>query len=102
MLYKWCFLFKIRKNKRDEVMDKKRSLGGATFAPFLVAIIPLHDQIDAQSALSILKTCDPDAVASVSATGITHITYDSYYIYLSNYEFIFNKFLSFSFSLCKI
>lgn len=56
-------------------MDKKRSLGGTSFAPFLVALIPLNEQIDPQSALSILKVCDPDAVVSTSPTGTTHITY---------------------------
>lgn len=70
-----CFFLKIRKNKRDEVMDKKRSLGGTSFAPFLIALIPLNEQIDPQSALNILKTCDPDAIASTSPTGVTHITY---------------------------
>lgn len=64
----------IRKNKRDETMDRKRSLGGNACAPFLIGIIPLHDQIDPQSALSILKSCDPDAIISESATGVTHIT----------------------------
>ncbi|XP_031632589.1 pre-rRNA-processing protein TSR1 homolog [Contarinia nasturtii] len=64
----------IRKNKRDEVMDKKRSLGGSSFAPFLIALIPLNEQIDPQSALSILKVCDPDAIVSTSPTGTTHIT----------------------------
>lgn len=55
-------------------MDKKRSLGGASFAPFLVAIIPLNEQIDPQSALSILKSCDPEAIVSTSPSGTTHIT----------------------------
>lgn len=55
-------------------MDKKRSLGGTSFAPFLVAIIPLNEQIDPQSALSILKVCDPDAIVSTSPSGTTHIT----------------------------
>lgn len=53
-------------------MDKKRALGRV--APFLVGLIPLHEQIDPQSALSILKTCDPNAVVHISATGATHIT----------------------------
>lgn len=56
-------------------MDKKRSLGGTSFAPFLVAVIPLNEQIDPQSALSILKACDPDAIVSTSPSGTTHITY---------------------------
>lgn len=55
-------------------MDKKRGLGGAAFAPFLVAIIPLNEQIDAQSALSILKACDPEAIVTTSASGTVHVT----------------------------
>lgn len=66
------YLWQIRKNKRDDVMDKKRLLGRT--APFLVGIIPLHEQIDPQSALAILKSCDPNSVVSVNATGATHIT----------------------------
>lgn len=55
-------------------MDKKRSLGGTAFAPFLIGLIPLNEQIDPQSALSILKSCDPEAIVATSATGVTHIT----------------------------
>lgn len=55
-------------------MDKKRSLGGTSFAPFLVGLIPLNEQIDPKSALSILKACDPDAIVSTSPSGVTHIT----------------------------
>lgn len=56
-------------------MDKKRSLGGNSFAPFLIALIPLNEQIDPQSALSILKACDPNAIVTTSPTGTTHVTY---------------------------
>lgn len=61
-------------------MDKKRSLGGTSFAPFLIALIPLNEQIDPQSALSILKSCDPDAIVTTSPTGVTHITYVSIFL----------------------
>lgn len=64
----------IRKNKRDDVMDKKRSLGGNAFAPFLVCILPLNEQIDSQSALEILKNSDPNAIVNTSPSGATHIT----------------------------
>lgn len=55
-------------------MDRKRSLGSTSFAPFLVALIPLNEQIDPQSALSILKACDPESIVTTSSTGTTHIT----------------------------
>lgn len=55
-------------------MDKKRSLGGINFAPFLIALIRLNEQIDAKSAIEILKSADPDAIVTVSSTGTTHVT----------------------------
>lgn len=55
-------------------MDIKRSLGGSFSPPFLVGVIPLNEQIDPQSALSILKACDPEAIVSTSASGAIHVT----------------------------
>lgn len=55
-------------------MDKKRSLGGSSYAPFLISIIPLNDQIDPKSALAMLKSWDSDAIVNVSPSGTTHIT----------------------------
>lgn len=56
-------------------MDKKRSLGGLSNAPFLIAIIPLNGQIDPKSALAMLKSADPDTIVNESQSGTTHITY---------------------------
>lgn len=67
----------IRRNKRDEVLEKKRQLGSVSgiAAPFLVCILPLHSQIDPNSALSILENCDEQAIVNKSeASGITYIT----------------------------
>lgn len=64
----------LRKNKRDEVMANKRQLGGGTTAPFLVCILPLHSQIDPKSALTILESCDEEAIVNKSLAGITYIT----------------------------
>lgn len=58
-------------------MDMKRSLGGASQAPFLIAIVPLNNQIDPKSALAMLKSADPDAIVNESRSGTTHITYAS-------------------------
>lgn len=55
-------------------MAKKRSLGGDKTAPFLVCILPLNEQIDSRSALSILQNCDPSVVAARTPSGVTHIT----------------------------
>lgn len=62
----------IRKNKRQEVIALKRSLGKNN-APFLTCIIPLHQSIDPMIALSILENCDEQAIVCKTQT-ITHIT----------------------------
>ncbi|CAH2236184.1 pre-rRNA-processing protein TSR1 homolog [Pararge aegeria] len=63
----------IRKNKRDEVLAKKRGLGGNRNPPFLVCLVPLNAQLDVQSALVILKTCSEGAIVSQSPNGILHV-----------------------------
>ncbi|XP_049866337.1 pre-rRNA-processing protein TSR1 homolog [Pectinophora gossypiella] len=64
----------LRKNKREEVLSKKRALGGTRNPPFLVCVVPLNRQLDVQSALAILKTCSEGAVVSQSDYGILHIS----------------------------
>ncbi|KAH9632523.1 hypothetical protein HF086_004538 [Spodoptera exigua] len=63
----------IRKNKREEVLSKKRALGGTRNPPFLVCVVPLNAQLDVNSALVILKTCSEGAVVTQSSKGILHI-----------------------------
>lgn len=63
----------IRKNKREEVLSKKRALGGTRNPPFLVCVVPLNVQLDVKSALAILKTCSEGAVVSHSPNGILHL-----------------------------
>ncbi|CAG9833535.1 unnamed protein product [Diabrotica balteata] len=64
----------IRQNKRDEVLAKKRSLGGLDFAPFLVCLVPLNKDIDPHTALTLLCQCDEEAILSKSSTGSTHLS----------------------------
>lgn len=64
----------LRQNKRDEILNKKRSLGGSNNAPFLVCILPLHQQIDPLTALSILTSSDEEAVVNKSPSGVVHIS----------------------------
>jgi hypothetical protein len=52
---------------------KKRSLGGATSAPFLIAVVPLCGEIDPLSAVEFLKQADEEAVVTHSHEGIVHI-----------------------------
>lgn len=63
----------IRKNKREEVLAKKRGLGGNRNPPFLVCVVPLNAQLDVQSALVIFKNCSEGAVVSQSPNGVLHV-----------------------------
>lgn len=63
----------IRKNKREEVLAKKRALGGTRNPPFLVCLVPLNAQLDVKSAIAILTTCSEGAVVTYSDNGIIHI-----------------------------
>lgn len=63
----------IRQNKRNEVLSKKRSLGGFDSAPFLVCLLPLNKAVDTEKVVESLKQCDPDAVLSTSGTGVIHV-----------------------------
>lgn len=63
----------LRKNKREEVLSKKRALGGSRNPPFLVCVVPLNAQLDVQSALAILKTCSEGAIVTESENGVVHV-----------------------------
>jgi pre-rRNA-processing protein TSR1 len=63
----------IRQNKRNEVLNKKRSLGGLDYAPFLVCLVPLSKNADPKQALECLTKCDSEAIINKSPTGVTHI-----------------------------
>ncbi|EDV39958.1 uncharacterized protein Dana_GF10278 [Drosophila ananassae] len=66
-------LNQLRRNKREEVLEQKRKLGGQNTAPFLVCVLPMHEQIDPKSALEILQSCDSDLVVENSPSGIVYI-----------------------------
>lgn len=63
----------IRQKKRDEVLAKKRSLGGFEYAPFLITVVPLNKNLDRNTALNILCQCDEEAIVNKTPEGITHI-----------------------------
>ncbi|XP_058453529.1 pre-rRNA-processing protein TSR1 homolog [Malaya genurostris] len=63
----------IRKNKRQEAISLKRALGGATTAPFLTCVLPLHANVDANSALAIIEGCDEDATVQKLPNGIRYM-----------------------------
>ncbi|KAK5645758.1 hypothetical protein RI129_004222 [Pyrocoelia pectoralis] len=64
----------IRQTKRDEVLTKKRSLGSADTAPFLVCILPLNKLLDPQGTLSFFTQCDDEMIIRKSVTGCTHLS----------------------------
>lgn len=85
----------IRQRKRDEVLSKKRMLGGLDSAPFLgngnwqqlkreilnifiiVCVLPLHQEFDPTHTLQMLTECDPEIVCNKSTAGVTHLRYFS-------------------------
>ncbi|XP_075552207.1 tsr1 ribosome assembly factor [Dermacentor variabilis] len=64
----------LRKLKREEATERKRSLGGSGVPPFLTAIIPLHANEDPAKFLELVKSCDEEAVISESSQGYCHIS----------------------------
>lgn len=63
----------IRKNKRQEAIALKRAIGGAMTAPFLTCILPLHVNVDPNSALAIIEGCDEDATVFKVSNRIRHM-----------------------------
>lgn len=63
----------IRKNKREEAMDKKRKLGVGKSAPFLTCFVSLNEEIDVNSALAIIESCDEEAFVNKSNPNITYL-----------------------------
>ncbi|KAK9881798.1 hypothetical protein WA026_017313 [Henosepilachna vigintioctopunctata] len=64
----------IRKNKREELLNKKRQIGSLDLAPFLVCIVPLNKNHDPNTVLNLLMQCDSEATVKNSPQGITHIS----------------------------
>ncbi|XP_044750830.1 pre-rRNA-processing protein TSR1 homolog [Coccinella septempunctata] len=63
----------IRRNKREEVLDKKRKIGGLETNPFLVYILPLNRDMDPGTVMNLLMQCDPDAIINRSPQGVIHM-----------------------------
>lgn len=65
----------IRKNKRDEAMDKKRKLGGLSekSAPFLTCFVVLNEVIDVNSAFAIIESCDEEAFVDKSNQNVLYL-----------------------------
>lgn len=63
----------MRNKKREEVLQKKRAIGGQDTAPFLTAIIPLGVSANIEGLLNQLKNCDPDSKVVTTSRGVLHI-----------------------------
>lgn len=66
----------IRTKKRDDVLTKKRSLGGSDNSPFLVAVVPLGECANSEHLLKLLKSCDSGSTVKVTQRNVLHIRYD--------------------------
>ncbi|GAB1600743.1 pre-rRNA-processing protein TSR1 homolog [Argonauta hians] len=65
--------FHSRKNKREEVLAKKRSRGGADSTPHFVVILPLHHHVNCQKVVDLLVSCDETAFSKKNDLNITHL-----------------------------
>ncbi|XP_055596062.1 pre-rRNA-processing protein TSR1 homolog [Uranotaenia lowii] len=63
----------IRKNKRQEAIALKRAIGGATAAPFLTCVVPLHANVDPNSALAIIEGCDEEIALQKASDRIRYM-----------------------------
>ncbi|XP_025073225.1 pre-rRNA-processing protein TSR1 homolog isoform X2 [Pogonomyrmex barbatus] len=66
-------LLQHRKKKREQILAQKRNFGGFFTAPILICIIPLQNNIDLKSILSIITGMDEDANIATSPSGIIHV-----------------------------
>ncbi|KAL5014762.1 hypothetical protein ScPMuIL_009032 [Solemya velum] len=64
----------MRKNKRDEVLTKKRERGCQTSPPHFVVMVSLHPKLDTSTCLNLLKTCDDTTRVTENEYGMCHIS----------------------------
>ncbi|KAK7868139.1 hypothetical protein R5R35_003016 [Gryllus longicercus] len=64
----------IRRNKREEVLLKKRALGSATSPPFITALVALCQDVNPFETLKVLKEADSEAEIEESAEGYIHLS----------------------------
>ncbi|XP_055958411.1 pre-rRNA-processing protein TSR1 homolog [Patella vulgata] len=64
----------LRKQKREEAFEKKRQRGTSGTPPTFVVIVSLHRDVNTDSCLECLKTCDDELIVKRNEQGITHFT----------------------------
>lgn len=68
-------MFQTRQKKRMETMQKKRELGNSTNAPFLIAVVPLNLNVDAEKLMTFVKNCCDNNDLARSPEDVLHIKY---------------------------
>ncbi|XP_071960832.1 pre-rRNA-processing protein TSR1 homolog [Antedon mediterranea] len=61
----------IRQKKKDDVINRKRKIGGKYGAPHLVTVFCAHQETDVNNVVNLLKSCDESAIISQSESGLT-------------------------------
>jgi pre-rRNA-processing protein TSR1 len=62
-------LFQIRKNKRDEIVNKKRCIGSLSGCPHICVIIPLASDVNSLDLVNQLIKSDSQAMSKITDTG---------------------------------
>lgn len=63
----------IRSKKREDVLAKKRGIGGNDNAPFFTAVIPLGQSANIDGFMKNLKVCDADLKSETTGRGLLNI-----------------------------
>lgn len=61
-------MVQLRRNKREEIVNKKRCIGTLTGCPHIVSIIPLSREVNCHDVIEQLVQCDPEAKSRMTET----------------------------------
>ncbi|XP_056000532.1 pre-rRNA-processing protein TSR1 homolog isoform X2 [Ostrea edulis] len=64
----------VRRQKREEVLNQKRSKGGNLSPPHFVVVLLLHEGLDVSNVLGVLKSCDESATVTQNEQGVLHVS----------------------------
>ncbi|RNA32223.1 pre-rRNA-processing TSR1 -like protein [Brachionus plicatilis] len=63
-------LNQIRKNKREQILNKKRSIGSLNGCPHIISIIPLSTDVNCMDVIEQINNSEPESKKNLSETGI--------------------------------
>ena len=63
----------LRKNKKDDILNKKRAIGSGKAPPFLVALISLHEDVKCRDFIDTVVKSDESTVHQTNALGHHHL-----------------------------